>query len=109
MVADLLCVAVGVILCVIGIRNMKGDISTLHSYHRSRVKEEDIKPMGRLVGIGTIICGASVIAYSALLFVTMKTGLDVFTLIGTGVMIAGIAVGLAFNFYAMKKYNGGVF
>ena len=109
MVADLLCVAVGVILCVIGIRNMKGDISTLHSYHRSRVKEEDIKPMGRLVGIGTIICGASVIAYSALLFVTIKTGIDVFTLIGTGVMIAGIAVGLAFNFYAMKKYNGGVF
>lgn len=109
MVANLLCAAVGVLLCVIGIRNMKGDISTLHSYHRSRVKEEDIKPMGKLVGIGTIICGASVIAYSALLFVTMKTGLELFTVIGTVLMIAGIAVGLAFNFYAMKKYNGGVF
>ena len=109
MTTTLLCIAIGVVICIIGIRNMKGDISTLHSYHRSRVKEEDIKPMGRLVGIGTIICGASVIAYSAFLFATMKTGLELFTVIGTVLMIAGIAVGLAFNFYAMKKYNGGVF
>ena len=109
MAATLLCTAIGVLLCVIGIRNMKGDISTLHSYHRNRVKDEDVKPMGRLVGIGTIICGASVIIYSVLLFVTMKTGIDLFTVIGAALMLLGIAVGMAFNFYAMKKYNGGIF
>lgn len=109
MTTTLLCIAVGVVICIIGIRNMKGDISTLHSYHRQRVKEEDVKPMGRLVGIGTIICGASVIVYSALLFATIKTELDIFTVIGTVLMLVGIAVGMAFNFYAMKKYNGGIF
>ena len=32
---------VGIILCVFGAINMTGNISSLHSYHRSRVREED--------------------------------------------------------------------
>ena len=42
---------VGVVCIVLGISNMKGNISSLHSYHRSRVSEEDRIPFGRMVGL----------------------------------------------------------
>ena len=35
-------IVIGTIFIAIGISNMKGNISLLHSYHRKRVKEEDI-------------------------------------------------------------------
>ena len=44
---------IGAVLLVIGILNMKGNISTIHRYHRHRVKEEDVLPFGRLMGAGT--------------------------------------------------------
>jgi hypothetical protein len=49
---------VGIVCIVLGISNMKGNISSLHSYHRSRVSEEDRIPFGKKVGLGTIIIGA---------------------------------------------------
>lgn len=99
---------VGIICIVIGISNMRGNISSLHSYHRSRVKEEDILPFGRLVGMGTIIVGAAVILFSALSTLAVALGNDVYTVIGTVVMIVGIVAGLGIAFYGMKKYNGGI-
>lgn len=99
---------VGIICIVIGIKNMKGDISSLHSYHKNRVKEEDVLPFGRLVGIGTIIVGAAVMLFSALSAFAVALGNDVYTVIGTVVMIVGIVAGLGVAFYGMKKYNGGI-
>lgn len=99
---------VGIICIVIGIKNMKGDISSLHSYHKNHVKEEDILPFGRLVGIGTIIVGAAVMLFSALSALAVALGNDVYTVIGTVVMIVGIVAGLGVAFYGMKKYNGGI-
>lgn len=52
----------GVLLSVLGIVNIMGNISTIHSYNRRRVKEEDIPRYGKLVGTGTLIMGASLIA-----------------------------------------------
>ena len=51
----------GLIIIIIGILNMKGNISLLHSYHRKRVKKEDIIPFGKKVGIGNIIIGITII------------------------------------------------
>lgn len=99
---------VGIICIVIGISNMRGNISSLHSYHRSRVKEEDILPFGRLVGMGTIIVGAAIMIFSALSALAVALGNDVYTVIGTVVMIVGIVAGLGVAFYGMKKYNGGI-
>ena len=100
---------VGVVCIVLGISNMKGNISSLHSYHRSRVSEEDRIPFGRMVGLGTIIIGAAIIIFSGLSAVTLYTDNEMFTLIGTGILIAGIIVGLAISFKAMIKYNKGIF
>ena len=99
---------VGIICIVIGIKNMKGDISSLHSYHKNRVKEEDVLPFGRLVGMGTIIVGTAVMLFSALSALAVALGNDVYTVIGTVVMIVGIVAGLGVAFYGMKKYNGGI-
>ena len=56
----------GIFLSVLGILNIKGNISTIHSYNRRKVKEEDIPKYGKAVGTGTVIMGASLIlAYFA--------------------------------------------
>lgn len=99
---------IGIIICILAISNMRGNISSLHSYHRNRVRPEDVKPFGKLVGLGTLIIGISIIAFSVLMFIALKTEVEAYTLIGTGVMIAGLVVGMIISFYAMKKYNGGI-
>ena len=101
-------IIVGIIVCFLAIRNMKGDISTLHSYHRNNVKEEDVKPFCKMVGIGTLLCGISIIIFSILQGVTLLTENDLFTIVGTFIMFIGLAVGIAITFYAMKKYNGSI-
>ena len=76
----------------------------LHSYHRQRVSEEDRIPFGKKVGLGTIIIGVAVILFSGLSAVTLLTDNEIFTLIGTGILIAGIVVGRIISFKAMIKY-----
>ena len=51
----LLPVALGAVIIGLGVQNMKGNISSLHRYHRKRVTEEDRIPFGRKVGLGSII------------------------------------------------------
>ena len=100
---------VGVVCVCLGISNMRGNISSIHSYHRSRVSEEDRIPFGKMVGLGTIIIGCAVIIFSGLSAISLYTENQIFILIGTAVMIAGLIVGLVLSFYAMIKYNKGIF
>ena len=91
----------GLVIIVLGILNMKGNISLLHSYHRKRVKEEDIRPFGRIIGIGTIIVGITIIAAGvAGLFFENITNI---------VLIAGFAPGFGLILFALFKYNKGIF
>ena len=53
--------------------------------------------------------GVGIIMFSALSVVTLYTDNEVFTLIGTGILIAGIIVGFVICFKAMIKYNKGIF
>lgn len=100
---------IGLVLCILGIVNMTGNISSLHSYHRKRVTEENRKPFGRLVGVGTLIIGIAVIAYSTFLLIYEKTSVTAWITAGSAVLITGIVVGLGLSFYAMIKYNKGIF
>ena len=100
---------VGALCIVLGISNMRGNISSLHSYHRHRVSEEDRIPFGKQVGLGTMIIGIGIIIFSFLSAVTLYTENNIFTLIGTAVLIVGIVVGLIMSFKAMIKYNKGIF
>ena len=101
--------AVGILCVVLGLINMSGNISSIHSYHRKRVSPENILPFGKMVGLGTVIMGVGIILFSIFSAITFCTDNDTFVLIGTVVMIASFVVGMALSFYAMKKYNGGIF
>ena len=100
---------VGILVSVLGIINMTGNISSLHRYHRHRVSEENKKPFGRLVGLGTLIVGVALMVFDGLMFVFEQTALQIILVIAPIILIAGVVVGLAISFYAMKKYNGGIF
>ncbi len=100
---------VGVVCIILGISNMRGNISSLHSYHRHRVLEEDRIPFGKKVGLGTIIIGIVIIVFSVLSAITLYTDNQVFILVGTAILIAGLVVGIIISFFAMIKYNKGIF
>lgn len=102
-------VAVGILVTVLGIINMTGNISSLHSYHRHRVSEEDKKPFGKLVGLGTLIVGVALMVFGGLMFAFEQTGAQIVSVIAPIILIVGVVVGIAISFYAMKKYNGGIF
>ena len=105
----ILLIILGVILSVIGIINMTGNISTLHKYHRKRVREEDKKTFGKLVGLGTLLIGIAIIAYDVLNLLSEQAAATAYSVLGTVVLGLGIVLGLALNFYAMIKYNKGIF
>ena len=109
MAGNIVTFLVGVVCIVLGISNMRGNISSLHSYHRSRVSEEDRIPFGKQVGLGTIIVGIGIIVFSVLSSVTLYTENDIFILVGTAILIIGIILGLVISFRAMIKYNKGIF
>ena len=109
MEGDIVAFLVGVVCIVLGISNMRGNISSLHSYHRHRVSEEDRIPFGKQVGLGTIIIGIGIMVFGVLSSVTRYTENDIFVLIGTALLIIGIILGLVISFRAMHKYNKGIF
>ena len=109
MAGNIVTFLVGVVFIVLGISNMRGNISTLHSYHRHRVSEEDRIPFGKQVGLGTMVIGVGIIIFSVLSTVTLYTENNIFILIGTAVLIVGIVAGLIISFKAMIKYNKGIF
>lgn len=109
MPAAIVVLLVGIVCIVIGISNMRGNISSLHSYHRNRVSEEDRIPMGKKVGSGMITVGIAIIVYAVLLALALLLEREVFTVIGTGIMIAGLVIGLAISMRAIIKYNKGLF
>lgn len=91
----------GIFVSVLGIVNIKGNISTIHSYNRRKVKEEDIPKYEKAVGTGTLKIGASFVITFIVSF-------------WSEVMIAFIilpvvVVGIAFILYAQFEYNKGIF
>ena len=100
---------VGVIIIFLGIMNIRGNLSLLHSYHKKRVSEEDKIPFGKTIGLGTVLCGAGVFSDGIFMLIKKFTDYQLFSLIGTIVLSVGLIVGLAVCLYALFKYNKGIF
>ena len=102
-------IIIGIFISILGVSNMKGNISSTHRYHRKRITDENRLPFGRMIGLGTIICGVSIVIFGCLSFAAVKTQIDLFTIIGTVIVVVGLVIGLALSLYAMIKYNKGIF
>ena len=91
----------GILLSTLGIVNIKGNISTIHSYNRKKVKEEDVPKYGRAVGTGTLVIGASLLLAYLVTF-RNEAAIDYIVLPAT-------VIGLAFILYGQIRYNHGIF
>ena len=86
--------------------NVKGNISTIHWYNRTRITEETRPKYGKLVGTGTLIIGGGIIL-SAILNMLIK--MNVVVLISGVITLISAIIGLVFILYAQFKYNKGIF
>ena len=98
---NLMLLVLGIFISVIGIVNIKGNISTIHSYNRRKVKEEDVPKYGKAVGTGTLLIGASLVLAFAVTF--WNEGAIPY------ITIPAFVAGLAFILYGQIKYNHGIF
>ena len=108
-ISAIVCILAGALICYFGLKNLKGDISSLHSYHYKNVKEEDVAAFGKQVGIGTMIMGASVVLMGLGDLAFAITAIEIFTTLGLILMGVGMIIGCIITCAAMKKYNGGIF
>ena len=109
MIDFIVMLAVGSLLMIMGVMNIKGNISTLHRYHRKRVAPEDVKPFGKLVGIGSIIAGDGIVVKGIFSFVSQSTCNHTLDTVGTVILIASLVVGIGLMLFATIKYNKGIF
>ena len=92
----------GLILIVIGIFNRKGNISTIHWYNRRKVSEADRQAYGKWMGLGTILCGAGLMAGGILQYFAPEG-------IWSIPVVVGLVIGLGLMLYAQLKFNHGLF
>ena len=102
-------VVLGIVIVLLGYSNRKGNISSVHWYHRKRVTEADRAAFRKMIGLGTLICGISLVIFGCMNFAAVKTQMDLFVIAGSVVVAVGVAAGLGLSLYAMFKYNKGIF
>ena len=91
---------VGLLIVVMGMINLKGNISTLHWYHRQRVSEADRLPFGRLVGTGTILIGAALILFGMLSYAADYLQNPMYETVGTVIMIVSFVGMMLINIFS---------
>ena len=98
---NLVLLILGLFLSVLGIVNITGNISTIHSYNRRRVKEDDVPKYGKAIGTGTLIIGASLVVAFCLAF-WKEVSIEF-------IVLPSLVIGLGFILYGQFKYNKGIF
>lgn len=109
MIANIVSIVIGLIILIIGFMHLRGNISFLHSYHRKNVSEENKLPLGKRLGIGTIIIGTSLILCGVFSMISIILENNIFELIGQILLGVGLVLGLIICLLAIKKYNGSIF
>ena len=98
---NIIMLILGVFISVVGIVNINGNVSTIHSYNRRRVKEEDVPKYGKVVGTGTLIIGISIVLGFVVSFWSEE--------IMGYIILPSVIVGLGFILYGQFRYNKGIF
>jgi hypothetical protein len=92
----------GICITVLGIFNLKGNISSIHWYNRLKITEENRKKYGKSMGIGSLIIGICMTITAILQMIFYNENIWYITVIG-------IVIGLIFMIYGQIKYNRGIF
>ena len=109
MSATITTILLGIVIVILGISNIRDNISSIHRYHRHRVLEENKKIFGKYVGTGTLIIGIAMIVFGGMAFLTELAKNNIYIITGSILLIISIIVGMTLSFYAMIKYNKGIF
>ena len=91
----------GICITVLGIFNLKGNISSIHWYNRLKITEENRKKYGKSMGIGSLIIGICMTITAILQMIFYNENIWYITVIG-------IVIGLIFMIYGQIKYNRGI-
>ena len=103
-------VAICGLVCIrLGSSMMKGNISLLHDYHRSRVEEKDGPALGKKAGSGMILVGVGLLAFGVLMAAALLLDNTLFLWIGMALFVAGLVAGTVRMMGAVKQYNKGIF
>lgn len=92
----------GICITVLGIFNLKGNISSIHWYNRLKITEENRKKYGKSMGIGSLIIGICMTITAILQMIFYNENIWYITVIG-------IVIGLIFMIYGQIKYNRSIF
>lgn len=102
MTENIMMIVLGVILLPLGIMNIRGNISSIHWYNRTKITEETRKSYGKLMGIATLVIAIGLVLTGLLLFFIEN---QLVHFIG----VAGCIIGVVIMLYAQFKYNKGIF
>ena len=92
----------GICITILGIFNLKGNISSIHWYNRLKITEKNRKKYGKSMGIGSLIIGICMTITAILQMIFYNENIWYITVIG-------IIIGLIFMIYGLIKYNRGIF
>ena len=96
----------GILLIPLGIMNIKGNISSIHWYNRTRITEETRPKYGKLMGIGTVVISTGLII-SGIINIILDA--EIAITVSGGITLISVIVGVGFMLYAQIKYNKGIF
>ena len=99
----------GLVIIFLGFTNVKGNLSSIHWYHRQRVTEENKAVFGKLIGRGTMLIGMGLIAFSLFAYAAKQLQMPYLLAGGSVLLMVTVIIGLAVSLYAMIKYNKGIF
>lgn len=99
---NILYIVVGVVFAVLGLINILGNISTIHSYNRKNVSEEDTPKYGKAIGAGTLLMGVCFLV-GAVVNLVFKLNVQYIFL------AVGCVLGAVLILYGQFKYNKGIF
>ena len=92
----------GICITILGIFNLKGNISSIHWYNRLKITEKNRKKYGKSMGIGSLIIGICMTITAILQMIFYNENIWYITVIG-------IIICLIFMIYGQIKYNRGIF
>lgn len=95
-------VILAIVCFVFAYGHFQGNVSLVHSYHKSRIAQKDMMAYAKTFGVGMLIIGVGCTLALLLRLLQFRVLSDI-------MMFIGIIMGVSIMIYAQFKYNHGIF